>query len=324
MIMKPLLIDPNLFQSAAVCEETRLFNAKARAELAKAPDMWGVSPAKSRKARAEGRGFFPLEPSEPTATTIPIDGPAGPLDLRHFTPKQADARGTFLHFHGGGWQVGAADAHDTRLQEMADRTGMEILTLEYRLAPEHPYPAGPDDCEAAALWLADGDHAFTKPFAIGGESAGAHLAAVTLLRLRNRHNIAPFAGAILTAGVYDLGQTASAKNWGPEKLVLNTRDMLMFAGGFLQNGEDRRDGDVSPLYAPLKDMPPALFSVGTEDLLLDDTLMMATRWHAANGNAELHVTPGGCHVFQNLRHLKIAQESNQRIDDYLKGVLEQA
>ncbi|MEL7272365.1 MAG: alpha/beta hydrolase [Pseudomonadota bacterium] len=317
--MKPLIIDPSLFRPEAVSEETRRFNEIARIQLAEAPDPWAVTPAKARETRAEGKGFFPLEKAEPTARMITIDGPAAPLTLRHFTPKYGQPRGTVLHLHGGGWQVGAAGAHDVRLQEMADRTRLQVLSLEYRLAPEQPYPAAPDDCEAAARWLVSDESGFGPPHFIGGESAGAHLATVTLLRLRDRHGLTPFTAALLTAGVYDLGKTASVKNWGARKLVLNTRDMVMFVRGFLQNGEDRRDADVSPLYAPLHNMPPALFSVGTEDLLLDDTLMMATRWHAANGNAQLDITPGGCHVFQSLRNLKIAQESNQRIDDYLNA-----
>ncbi|MEM9732925.1 MAG: alpha/beta hydrolase [Pseudomonadota bacterium] len=319
--MKPLIIDPALFRPEAVSEETRRFNEIARIQLAQAPDPWAVTPAQARKARAEGKGFFPLEKAEPTAKTLTINGPAGPLELRHFTPKGGGGGGTFLHFHGGGWQVGAANAHDVRLQEMADRTGLHVLSVEYRLAPEHPYPAAPDDCEAAALWLVGEASGFHAPYFLGGESAGAHLATCTLLRLRDRHDLSPFTAAILTAGVYDLGLTASAKNWGAEKLVLNSRDMLMFTRGFLQNGEDRRNGHVSPLYANLHGLSPALFSVGTEDLLLDDTLMMATRWHAANGNAQLDITPGGCHVFQSLRNLKIAQDSNQRIDDYLTNQL---
>lgn len=319
--MKPLHIDPALFRPEAVSEETSRFNEIARIQLADAPDPWAVRPAEARKRRAEGKGFFPLEKAEPTAKTVTIEGPASTLDLRHFSPKAQPPRGTFLHIHGGGWQVGAADAQDVRLQEMADRTGLQVLSLEYRLAPENPYPAAPDDCEAAALWLVHNTSDFDAPYFIGGESAGAHLATCVLLRLRDRHDLAPFTAAVLTAGVYDLGQTASAKNWGPEKLVLNSRDMLMFTRGFLQNGEDRRDADISPLFAKLHRMPPALFSVGTQDLLLDDTLMMATRWHTANGNAALDVTPGGCHVFQSLRNLKIAQDSNQRIDDYLNALL---
>ncbi|MEM1317564.1 MAG: alpha/beta hydrolase fold domain-containing protein, partial [Pseudomonadota bacterium] len=153
--------------------------------------------------------------------------------------------------------------------------------------------------------------------AIGGESAGAHLSVLTLLRLRDAGLGGRFCAANLTAGVYDLGLTASCRNWGSERLVLASRDMANFVSTFLAGGEDTRDPVISPLFAALHDMPPALFSVGTKDLLLDDTLLMATRWHAANGNAELDVTPGGVHVFQSFRHLDIAQASNARIDSFL-------
>lgn len=318
-----LTIDPALFTDEAISEETRVFNQSVVDQLTGGPDNWGKTPFDVRLARLEGTGVFPLEAAEPTAKNFDIQGKGGALMMRCFRPKSDTAQGTYLHIHGGGWQVGSALAQDIRLQEIADRTALNCLSVDYRLAPEHPYPAGPDDCETAALWLLSNKHDFNTDFtAIGGESAGAHLAVSTLLRLRDANVIRAFDAAVLTAGVYDLGQTASSRNWGAEKLVLNSRDMAMFVTGYLHNGEDTRDPAISPLFAYLNDMPPAIFSVGTRDLLLDDTLLMATRWHSQNANAMLNVTPGGCHVFQSIRHLKIAQESNRRIDDFIVDVRE--
>ena len=91
--------------------------------------------------------------------------------------------------------------------------------------------------------------------------------------------------------------TPSAANWGSDKLILNTRDVRMFADNFCGPERDRRDPDISPLYADLAGMPPALFSVGTRDLLLDDTLFMAARWASSGNRTDLAVWPGGCHVF---------------------------
>ena len=312
-------IAPKLFLDEAIDDETRNHNEQIMALQAEAGDMWENTAAQIRQARLDGGGPFPLEAAEPTAENIDIENCDGhSIALRIFKPKSDAARGTYLHIHGGGWALGSHDGQDERLQEIADNCALNCVSVDYRLAPENPYPAGPDDCETAAKWLLEGDHQLnTQVLSIGGESAGAHLSVLTMLRLRDDLGACPFHGVNLTAGVYDLGQSPSAKNWGTRKLILNTRDMQMFAAGYLQNGENMRDPDVSPFFADLHGMPPALFSVGTKDLLLDDSLLMASRWHAKNGNAELHVAPGGCHVFQSFRHLRIAKESNARIDAFL-------
>ena len=317
-MVEKLSIDPKLFLESEIDPAVSKFNAEIIELLKSRPDMWSIPASEVRRARIEGKGPFPLELEEPTAKNTVIETQHGKLPLRIFQPKNGDPQGCYLHLHGGGWVIGSASAHDTRLQEIADRCQLSCISVEYRLAPENPYPAGPDDCEAAALWLAKNDHDFNRNFlAIGGESAGAHLCAVTLIRLRDRHGLTPFHAANLTAGVFDLGQTASSANWGGEKLILNSRDMQMFAQRYIQGSKSMRDPDVSPIYALLDGLPPALFSVGTKDLLLDDSLQMAARWHAANGNATLDITPGGCHVFQTFRHLDIAIRSNELIDQFL-------
>ena len=137
---------------------------------------------------------------------------------------------------------------------------------------------------------------------IGGDSAGAHLSAVTLLRLRDRHAITgAFAAANLIYGVFDLAMTPSQRNWGERNLVLTTAVMRYFEETFLPGMDDeaKRDPDVSPLYADLRDMPPALFSVGTLDPLLDDTLFMEARWRAAGGRTELRIWPEAIHAFHH-------------------------
>jgi acetyl esterase len=260
-------------------------------------DNWAFAPAIIRQMRREGRGAFPAPVPSPRARTITMEGPHGPIALRIIAPESP--KGVYLHIHGGGWVLGSVDQQDQWLERFADRAGMACVSVDYRLAPEHPYPQGPDDCEAAALWIAREAKALfgTDRLIIGGESAGAHLAAVTLLRLRDRHGIMPFRAANLHAGCYDLALTPSVRRWGSEKLVLNTRDIEMFVRHFLVQGGDVRDPDISPLHADLRGMPPALFTVGSLDPLVDDTLFMAPRWAAAGNGAWLDVYAGGCHVF---------------------------
>jgi acetyl esterase/lipase len=310
------MIDPALFDPSAISDEIRVQNAETVARLQSLPDQWSVPLPIVRERRRQGLGAFPPMPKSERAETITIEGPAGPLPLRIIAP--ATPRGVYLHIHGGGWTLGTADEQDPWLDRLAERCGFACVSVEYRVAPEDPYPAAPDDCEAAALWLVrEGRTRFgTDVFAIGGESAGAHLAVVTLLRLRDRRGLRPFAGANLFAGCYDLTLTPSAANWGDEKLVLNTRDVRIFADNFCGSEGNRRAPDISPLYADLSGMPPALFSVGTRDLLLDDTLFMASRWAAAGQAADLAVWPGGCHVFHRFES-GLTEQALARIDAFV-------
>src|SRR5690606_12237149 len=134
----------------------------------------------------------------------------------------------------GGHVLGAADQQDRLLERIADGASLTALSVEYRLAPENPYPAGPDDCEAAALWVSDNIRDFGgDALAIGGESAGAHLSALTILRLRDKHGRMPFKAANLVFGVFDLGLTPSARAFGNERLVLRTLDIEKFGEAFL-------------------------------------------------------------------------------------------
>ena len=209
------------------------------------------------------------------------------------------SRGIYLHIHGGGHVLGAADQQDRLLEHFADNTQLTAISVEYRLAPENPYPAGPDDCEAAALWAVRHLGDFGSKLAIGGESAGAHLSALTLLRLRDKHGLTPFHAANLVFGVFDLGLTPSARAFGGERLILRTLDILKFGEAFLPglDTEQKRAPHLSPLYADLRGLCPALFTVGTRDALLDDSLFMNMRWVAAGNAAELAIYPGACHGF---------------------------
>ncbi|MGE0845958.1 MAG: alpha/beta hydrolase [Flavobacteriaceae bacterium] len=312
---------PACFDPANIPADTAACGREIVARLTAAADMWSVAPQTVRDLRAAGKGTFPLPPRSPRAETLRIDGPHGPVALRVIAPD--NPRGAFLHIHGGGWVLGAADQQDDRLERLAGNCGLAVVSVEYRLAPEFPYPQGPDDCEAAALWLVGegARHFATSKFFIGGESAGAHLSVVAMLRLRDRHGLTPFAGANLVAGCYDLAMTPSVRNWGDEKLVLCTRDIENFVGRFLCAGGDTADPDISPIHADLRGLPPAFFTVGTSDLLLDDSLFMHQRWLAAGNDAELAVYPGGMHVFTGFPELDQAQDALARAEAFIGGLL---
>lgn len=315
---KPIAIDPAVFVSEAAPQGTRDFADRLIAQASAAPDTWALGPQQVRERRKRGLTPFVCEPKSPRAEVFEIEGPDGPVPIRVIAPENPSA--VYLHFHSGGWTLGSSDQDDPRLERLASELGFACLSVEYRLAPENPYPAGPDDCEAAALWVAREAKAQfgVDRLLIGGESAGAHLAAVTLVRLRDRHGLSPFERANLTAGSFDLGLTPSARLFGNQRLVLGTRDIRMFAANYLQNGEDLSDPDVSPLYADLSGLPPAIFTVGTRDPLVDDTLFMAARWTAAGNEAELSVWPGSAHVFTSLAEPN-AEPAFEKVMAFLKG-----
>jgi acetyl esterase len=297
-------------EDPGVLAETRAFNAELERTAAAGPPRHTVPVEELRRARRDGTDAFP-PPVYRTdrARELSIRGRSGDVGLRVIAP-QREAVGAYLYIHGGGWALGAADLQDAVLVELADATGLCAVSVEYRLAPEHPYPAGADDCEDAALWLLrEGFEELQVPpvATIGGDSAGGHLSAVTLLRLRDRHaSVGSFVAANLIYGVFDLSLTPSVRNWGDRPLILTTPMMRLYGEWLLPGTDDdaKRDPDVSPLYADLQDMPPALFTIGTLDPLLDDTLFMEARWRAAGGRTELRVWPEAVHGF-NLFDLKV-------------------
>ncbi|MDO8838965.1 MAG: alpha/beta hydrolase [Parvibaculum sp.] len=311
--------DPKLFTAEAISAETKAINDAIIKAMDGAPDWWDIGAQEVRDARARGEGPFPLAPKSPRARTIEIDGKGGKIALRVIAPD--NPKGVYLHIHGGGWTLGAADQQDPLLERIADRVGLACVSVEYRLAPEHPYPAGPDDCEAAAVWLvANAKKEFgTDRLTIGGESAGGHLSAVTILRMRDRHGYAGFKGANLVFGAFDMTMTPSQRAFGNERLILRTLDIEKFSEAFLKGVKDKRDPDLSPLYADLKGLCPALFTVGTRDALLDDSLFMYTRWIAAGNEAELGIYPGGAHGFVAFPGA-LAAAANAQADAFLKRV----
>lgn len=314
-------VDPALFRDAAIHDETRNLNRLVEAALAGLPATHTRPPAETRAERESGQGPLPLE-ILPDASERQIPGPAGPITLRQFMPSEPP-RSAFLHFHGGGWVLGGAHHQDRLLKDIADTCNAAVVSVEYRLAPEHPYPAGPDDCEAAACWLVENaqDEFGTATLAIGGESAGAHLSAATLLRMRDRHGDTGFAAANLVFGCYDLRLTPSVRRWGERNLVLNTPMIEWFVEQFVPDRALRSDPDVSPLAADLSGLPPALFTVGTLDPLVDDSLFMLGRWVAAGNEAELHVCPGGIHGFTAFPN-KPGREAVERMLEFLSQRLD--
>ena len=312
-------LDPSLFDLSLADPETVALNSQLERLSKNLPNPIEVGIEPLREARRKGRGLFGPIVRSPNGIDRTIPGPDGPLRLRIFAPDQVD--GVYLHFHGGGWAMGAADYQDGRLEQIANAAGVAAVSVDYRLAPEHPYPAPADDSEAAARWLIENSAAQfgTDRIVLGGSSAGAHLAVTTMLRMRDHHEFTGFAGAILTYGFFDLSLTPSARNWGDRMLVMNTDLCRWFADAYAA-GADLTDPDVSPMYADLPGLPPALFVVGTLDPLLDDSVLLASRWTAAGNAADLMVVPGAAHGFAGAP-TRVGSEARERTDRFIAGCI---
>ena len=308
-------LDPSLFDPASADPETVALNGQLERLSTKLPNPIEVGIEPLREARLKGRGLFGPIVKSPNGIDRTIPGPAGSLKLRIFTPGDVD--GVFLHFHGGGWAMGAADYQDGRLEQIANAAGVAAVSVDYRLAPEHPFPAPADDAEAGARWIVENavSEFGTDRIVVGGSSAGAHLGVTAMLRMRDRHDYTGFAGATLTYGFFDLSLTPSARNWGDRMLVMNTDLCGWFANAYAA-GADLTDPDVSPMYADLTGLPSALFTVGTQDPLLDDTVLLASRWAAAGNGTDLVVVPGAAHGFAGAP-TGVGSEARERTDRFI-------
>ena len=288
------LFDPALL---AHVDEQRGHNAKLM-EVTSAMTAIDTSTVEGiewlRAAMAPGGLFGMTTLDFPETREIP--GPAGPVPIRILRPERV--AGVYLHFHGGGMTVGSAASMDGRNWPLARATNLAVVSIDYRLAPEHPFPAGPDDCAAAGSWLmehAEEEFGSERLF-VGGESAGAYFAILTLIRLRDRlGGCPPFLGADLCYGVYDHGGTPSATLLvGKVPYAVGAdRNRVHFLPD--RSREEVRVPAISPLWAELHDLPPCLLTVGTADFLLDDSLFLAARLASAGNDVELAVYPDGPH-----------------------------
>ena len=264
-----------------------------------------------RRMRAAGETPLPSAVLLDSASTYSIPSRDSNVQIPCRVLKPQDGSkptAVYMHIHGGGWVLQDEKSQDTALQYVADQTGMLAVSIGYRLAPEHPFPTGPEDCYDAAEWLVDNaEKELGAPLGfVGGESAGAHLSMLVCLHLlqhvSSKYSSFAFRGLILNFGVYDLTFTPQCFNFEkPVPLVLDIDLMIAYRNAALPGvGLDKlKDPKISPLYTNLYGLklPAALFTCGTEDCLLDDTIFMSSKWLMAGGDAIVKIFPGAPHGY---------------------------
>lgn len=297
----------------------------AQAQASGQPPLHELPPAEARAQAAAAFAAFnqPLPTSVQVSDGI-VPGPAGPLRVKWFRPEGDEPLPLLVYFHGGGWVIGSPDTHLKLCAELAEGAGCLVLSVDYRLAPEHPAPAALDDCVAAVRW------AFANPasfggdpgrIAVGGDSAGANLAAATCLRLRDEGGPLP-CFQLLLYGVFQHDLDTPSQLANGEGKILTRETMAWFWRQYLSGGADDRDPYVAPIHGDLRGLPPAHLVVGTLDPLLDDSRAFASRLQEAGVPARLAVYESQPHIFLQLTaFLDRARQALGETCDVLRAAL---
>jgi acetyl esterase len=232
-----------------------------------------------------------------------IPGPAGDISVRIYTPQGNGPFSILVYLHGGGWVVGNLDTHDAQCRALTNAAGCVVVSVDYRLAPEHKFPAGLEDCDAALQWVAAHAEVLRGDptrLAIGGDSAGGNLAAVVALCARDRG--APrLVFQLLVYPATDMHCDTVSHQDNAEGYLL-TRDAIMwFRNHYLPEASDLSDPLLSPLLAlDLRELPPALIVTAEFDPLRDEGEAYAARLRKADVPVELRHYDGMIHGFFNL------------------------
>ncbi|HEY1918515.1 MAG TPA: alpha/beta hydrolase [Streptosporangiaceae bacterium] len=222
-----------------------------------------------------------------------------------------------LFLHGGGYELGSLRSDGELAARLGRASGMRVLFPEYRLAPEHPFPAAIDDVQAAWRWLRTDQGLSATSIAVAGGSAGGGLSVALLVAVRDAGEALP-AAAVLMSPTVDLTSSGASMTERVDQDPFSTPDMLrQFAAAYLA-GADPKNPLASPLFASLAGLPPLLIQVGTSDLLLSDAERLAAAATKAGDDVTLEVGEGLPHVYQILLGTPEAAEATERIGKFLR------
>ncbi|WP_084506436.1 alpha/beta hydrolase [Geminicoccus roseus] len=249
------------------------------------------------------------------------------VPVRLYVPEGAGDNGpAIIYLHGGGWVICSLDTHDGVCRRLANASGLRVISVDYAMAPEHPFPAPLDDCVAAVRAIhADAWRFGADPdrLAVAGDSAGANLALATLLRLRDEGGVKLRAGALIYGVYADDHTTQSHREWGGGDYLLSTATMDWFWDAYVPDRARRRDPYAAPLHAQdLTHLPPLYLSAAELDPLKDDTVQIVPKLQAGGVDVTYSLWEGvthACVMFS--RMLPDADRQIEEIAAFLKAKL---
>ncbi len=261
------------------------------------PAFHTLSPADSRRLYRDRRlAVQPDPPEVAQVRSLSAPGPSGVIPLRLYRPLRSSPMATaalpvLIYFHGGGWVIGDLDTHDTLCRELANGAGIAVISVDYRLGPEHRFPAAVDDCIAATRWVRDQAGALdldAQRIAVGGDSAGGNLAAVVALHARDAGD-SPLAYQLLIYPATDMRRIAPSHTRNGQGYLLTRDTMAYFQDHYITDPAHVPDWRASPLLHPnLRNLPPALVLTAGYDPLRDEGIAYAQELSLA-GNRATHI-----------------------------------
>ena len=287
------------------------------------PPLHSLTPTEARELRKRTAAITggPVEPVG-SAEDLTFDGPGGSLGAREYLPEApVPDHGTIVYFHGGGWVMGNLETHDALCRGLTNATGLRVVAIDYRLAPEHPHPAAVQDAWAATLWARK---RYEGPLAVGGDSAGGHLA--TTVAALARDEPLDLAAQILVYPVTDLSRldTVSYATFA-EGYWLTKDAMVWFRDHLLADGHAPEDVLVSPLLrSDLSGMAPAVVVLAECDVLRDEGRAYAQRLDEVGGLLACLEFPKVIHGFVAMPHaVGRGREAIRQIADAVAPVMKE-
>ena len=251
----------------------------------------GLDVSEQRRLLRELTSAQPL-PADVTVTKAALGG----VPVAEITVDGVEPRHVVLYFHGGVYVLGDAVQAAGLAAQIGRRTRAKVISVDYRLAPEHPYPAAVDDALAAYQALLE-DGTAPADIALAGESAGGGLAVATLVNARD-HGLPMPAAAYVMSPYADLTLAGTSMDTKREADPLLSRENLQARVPDYTSGHDAALGLISPIFADLSGLPPLIIQAGTHEVLLDDAIRLARQAATADVEVTLDITPGVPHVFQ--------------------------
>jgi monoterpene epsilon-lactone hydrolase len=286
-----------------------------RAHLAKLPPSNTLTIAERRAQYDRADRVFPTPPDVKVEVVTAPDRPAEWL-----APPGVRTDAVVLYLHGGGYVIGSPRSHRHLAAAIARAAGTRALLLDYRLAPEHPFPAALEDAVAAFQWLL-GEGFAPGRIVLAGDSAGGGLTVATLLTLRDRGLPRPAAGVCISPWVDLTNSAASYASKAAVDPIVTLEGIAMLAQAYI-GARDPKQPLVSPLYADLRGLPPLLIHVGSDEVLLDDALGLGARARAASVDVTVREWPAMIHVWHwFLPMLDEAEQAIAQIGEFVNAHL---